>query len=139
MGLSPGNYMPYILENHPELFIVYTTKHHNPDKYNSGIIYHVHSGYMMVYVSAGILGAVALAAFMVLCMIRLIRAIWKNKKLSPWFVCGLLLVVAGAVSAAFDEGLFFQNNPQTTMFWFALGLLMSDRLLDTEMVTQAQK
>lgn len=137
-GLSPGNYMPYILQEHPELFIVYSIKHHHPGKYNSGIIYHVHSGYMMVYVSAGILGVLALAAFMVLCMLRLICVIWKNKKLSAWLVCAALLVVAGAISAVFDEGLFFQNNPQTTMFWFALGLLMSDCLLDTGMVTQVQ-
>lgn len=131
-GLSPGNYMPYILENHPELFVVRAAKRFNPDKYNSGIIYHVHSGYLMVYVSAGLLGALALAAFMVLCIIQLIRKILKSKKVNSWFVCAILMVVAGAVSAVFDEGLFFQNNPQTTMFWFALGLLMSDCLTDTE-------
>lgn len=124
-GLSPGNYMPYVIQEHPELYIVRVTKFNHPDKYNAGIIYHVHSGYMMVYVSAGLLGAIALAVFMLLCMIRAIRAIWKNKKANPWFICGLLLVVAGAISALFDEGLFFQNNPQTTMFWLALGLIMS--------------
>jgi len=137
-GLSPGNYMPYILQEHPELYVVYSIKHHHPDKYASGIIYHVHSGYMMVYVSAGILGAVALAMFMALCLIRAIFGIWKSKKANLWFVCALLLVVAGAISAAFDEGLFFQNNPQTTMFWFALGLLMSNRLVETETATQEQ-
>ncbi len=129
-GLSPGNYMSYILENHSELLIAKKIKYLHPDKYASGIIYHVHSGYLMVYVSAGILGAIALAAFMVLCLIRMCRAIWKSKRFGIWFVCSLLLVVAGAISAVFDEGLFFQNNPQTTMFWFALGLLMRDCLAD---------
>lgn len=124
-GLSPGNYMPYVIQEHPELHVVYNAKHNYPEKYAAGIIYHVHSGYLMVYVSAGALGTVALALFMLLCMLRTIWAIWKSKKANPWFICGLLLVVAGAISAAFDEGLFFQNNPQTTMFWLALGLIMS--------------
>lgn len=129
-GLSPGNYMPYAIREHPRLFIVRNAQHNLPDKYNAGIIYHVHSGYLMVYVSTGILGALALAAFVILCMIRLLRMIGKNKKPGIWFVCALLLAVAGAISAVFDEGLFFQNNPQTTMFWFALGLLMRDSFAD---------
>lgn len=124
-GLSPGNYMPYVIQEHQELYLVRTAKFNHQEKYNAGIVYHVHSGYLMVYVSAGALGAVALALFMLLCMIRTIWAIWKSEKANPWFICGLLLVVAGAISALFDEGLFFQNNPQTTMFWLALGLIMS--------------
>ena len=127
MGLSPGYYMSYVIQKHPELHIVYNAKHNYPEKYQAEIIYHVHSGYLMVYVSAGSLGAIALGLFMLLCMIRVIWAIWKSKKANPWFVCGLLLTVAGAISAAFDEGLFFQNNPHTTMFWLALGLLMSQK------------
>ena len=130
IGLSPGNYMPYILQNHPELFVVRAAKHFSPGKYNSGIIYHVHSGYMMVFVSTGILGLAALAAFIALCS-KLLWRILQKKKTGLWFACGLLLVVAGAISAAFDEGLFFQNNPQTTMFWFALGFILSDRLTET--------
>ena len=137
-GLSPGNYMTYILKNHPELFVVRAAKHFNPDKYHSGIIYHVHSGYLMVYVSAGVFGLLALAAFMGLCMFWMVRRLQNNKKTGIWFACGMLLVVAGAISAVFDEGLFFQNNPQTTMFWLALGLLLGDRLTETESAEQAQ-
>lgn len=135
-GISPGNYMPYVLREHPHLYIAYSIKHHYPEKYASGIVYHVHSGYLMVYVSAGALGAVALGVFMLLCLIRAICAIWKSKKTNPWFTCALLLVVAGAISAVFDEGLFFQNNPQTTLFWLALGFLMSNRLLEKEITEQ---
>lgn len=133
-GLSPGNYMPYILENYPELYIVDYIKHHYPDKYESGIIYHVHSGYMMVYVSAGILGFACLALFIALCVIRVLRLIRKNSQLSLVFIGAFALVTAGAISAVFDEGLFFQNNPQTTMFWFALGLLMKEDLAEADMV-----
>lgn len=126
MGLSPGNYMPYILENHADMYIVDYIKENYPSKYESGIIYHVHNGYMMVYVSAGIVGFLCLALFILLYLIRLIAVILKNKKLSGLFIGAFALVVAGALSAIFDEGLFFQNNPHTTMFWLALGVLMRE-------------
>jgi O-antigen ligase len=83
---------------------------------------------MMVYVSAGILGLLCLIAFMVLCVIRLWRNIRANRKLSLLYIGAMALVAAGAVSAVLDEGLFFQNNPHTTMFWLALGILMLDSL-----------
>jgi len=126
LGLSPGNYMPYIMENHPDLYIVDYIKQYYPDKYESGIIYHVHSGYMMVYVSAGIAGILSLAVFVLLCLIRLIGIIRKDKKVSGLFIGAIALVVAGALSAVFDESLFFQNNLQTTIFWLALGVLMCE-------------
>ena len=138
VGLSPGNYMPYILENYPDLYIVDEVKRFYPDKYNSGIIHHVHSGYMMVYVSAGMVGILSLVVYMLLCLRRFLRMVQKNKKLSHMFLGALALVIAVAVSAVFDEGLFFQNNPQTTIFWFALGLLMSGRLQDAEIAVQEQ-
>lgn len=126
VGLSPGNYMPYILENCPDLYIVEYIRQYYPDKYASGIIYHVHSGYMMVYVSAGLLGLGALAAFVLLFLRRIIRVVIENRRLSSLFICAGVIVVAGAISAIFDEGLFFQNNPQTTFFWLALGVLAKE-------------
>lgn len=128
IGLSPGNYMPYVLENHPGSYIVEYVRTHYPDKYESGIIYHVHSGYLMVYVSAGILGLGCLLAFMVLCLIRLLRTLREHKRLSHLYIGALTLIVAGAFSALLDEGLFFQNNPHTTMFWFAMGIFWLDDL-----------
>lgn len=126
VGLSPGNYMPYILENHPELYVVEYIRVNAPDKYESGIIHHVHSGYLMVYVSAGLLGLLCLAAFIVLCLIRVVGIIAKNKRLSCLFIGAFALVLTGAIAAVFDEGLFFQNNPHTTLFWFALGIMLRE-------------
>ena len=139
LGLSPGNYMPYVLENHQELYIVDYIKDNYPDKYESGIIYHVHSGYMMVYVSAGILGILSLAVFILLCLIRTIGIVQKNKNLSFLFIGSFALVVAGAISAALDEGLFFQNNPHTTMFWFALGILMSEQRAEANLLEKKRE
>lgn len=138
MGLSPGNYMPYIMENHADMYIVDYIKQNYPSKYESGIIYHVHSGYMMVYVSAGIVGFLSLALFILLYLIRLIAIILKNKKVSGLFIGAFALVVAGALSAIFDEGLFFQNNPHTTMFWLALGVLMCESMDKSEDKSDAQ-
>jgi len=126
VGLSPGNYMPYIYENHPDLYIVEYTKEFYPDKYNSGIIHHVHNGYLMVFVSAGWIGAVLLLAFCTLCVLRLFQKLREDHKTSYTVMLSFLLVVAVAISAMFDEGIFFQNNPQTSIFWLALGLLMKE-------------
>ena len=126
MGISPGNYMAYIHENHQELYIVDFIRTHWPERYDSGIIYHMHSGYLMVYVSAGWLGAALLLAFGCACVARLVKKVkaghvFPNRALWP-----LLLVTTVAISAVFDEGIFFQNNPQTSLFWLALGFLMKE-------------
>lgn len=132
VGMSPGNYMAYILEHYPDLYIVKYIQRYHPDKYASGIIYHPHNGYLMVYVSAGILGAMCLVVFMLLCMIRLVGLILRKKKLSLTYICAISMVVAGGISAMLDEGLFFQNNPHTTMFWLALGVVMSGCFLEEQ-------
>lgn len=126
IGLSPGNYMAHVFEHHQDKYIVQCIKENYPDKYESGIIYHVHSGYMMVYVSAGLIGILLLALFMLLCIIRLIKKIARNEKLSLLFLGTLAIVIIGAISAIFDEGLFFQNNPHTTIFWLSLGIVMKE-------------
>lgn len=125
IGLSPGNYMPYVMENHPDLFIVEDIQVNYPSKYESGIIYHGHSGYLNVFIGTGFLGIFSLLIFAILCVIFVFITIAKTKKLNFLFICSLSIVVATAISAILDEGLFFQNTPHTTLFWFALGLLMN--------------
>lgn len=125
VGISPGNYMPYILENHPELYIVDFIRQTWPERHASGIIYHMHSGYLMVLVSTGWLGASLLLMFALLCVSRLFGKLKDGHKTSLELMTLFLPVAAVAVSAVFDEGIFFQNNPQTTVFWLALGALMT--------------
>lgn len=126
VGLSPGNYMPYVKEHHPDLYIVTHIRDFYGDKFDSGIIYHVHNGYLMVLVSAGWIGASMMLAFALLCVSRLFSKLKDGHKTSRTLLALLLLVVAVSISALFDEGIFFQNNPQTTVFWLALGLLMKE-------------
>ena len=118
--------MDYVRDHHPELYIVEYIRLYYPAKYQSGFIYHVHSGYLMVYVSAGLGGLLLLVAFVVLCMVRVFRKIWTSPMLSGTFICSFVLVLVVAISAVFDEGIFFQNNPQTTVFWLSLGILMKE-------------
>lgn len=126
VGLSPGNYMPYVKEHHPDLYIVSHILDFYGDKFDSGIIYHVHSGYLMVLVSAGWIGASMMLMFALLCLSRLFTKLKDGHKTSLTLLAMLLLVEAVSISALFDEGIFFQNNPQTTVFWLALGLLMRE-------------
>ncbi len=125
-GLSPGNYMWHILKNHEDLYIVEDTKETYPEKYQAGIIYHPHNGFLYVYVSTGIIGALLIAAFIVLCLIRVIKKLVSGTPVSDLFVYSLVIVAIGAISAVFDTALFFQNNPHSSVFWIALGLLMKE-------------
>lgn len=123
-GLSPGNYMSYIRENHPNMFIVQYVRDNFPGKFMHGTIYHVHNGYLMVFVSTGFAGVLLMLAFIVLCFIRLARYIRRQTRVPDAFIFALAVVIAGAISAMFDKGVFFMNNPSTFLFWMALGFLM---------------
>lgn len=124
LGLSPGNYMPYIQENFPDLFIVEYVRENFPGKFESGTIYHVHNGYLMVLVSTGFLGLALLLAYLVLAVLRVGRYILRTRCLSQSFVFSLAIVLAGGISALFDKGLFFMNNTPTLLFWMAAGMVM---------------
>lgn len=124
VGISP-DYMPYVIENHPDLFIVEDIKVNYPDKYESGIIYHGHNDYLVVFIATGFLGAASLLAFIAACVYHVIKTVATNKRLSLMFVCAFAIVVVSALAGMLDIGLFFQSTPQTTLFYFALGVLMN--------------
>lgn len=124
LGLSPGNYMPYIQENFPDLFIVEYVQENFPGKFESGTIYHVHNGYLMVLVSTGFFGLGLLLGYLVLATLRVGRYILRTRSLPKSFVFSLAIVLAGGISALFDKGLFFMNNTPTLLFWMAAGIVM---------------
>ncbi len=139
LGISPGNYMPYVMEHHPELFIVEDIRVNYPDKYASGIIYHGHNGFLIVFIATGFLGALSLLVFTTLCIIHVIKMIVRRKKASLLFIGCFLFVTIGIISALLDEGLFFHNAPQTTLFWLALGGLMNSSLYAEQKNTIVEK
>lgn len=124
-GKSPGNYMAVVRDTHPELEIVRYFKEIYPEKYAAGNIYHVHSGYLMLFTSTGFLGVLLMAAFVVLCIRRVVLYIRKHDKIGVEFMVPIALVAAGALAAVFDKGIFFTDNAQTFIFWIALGLVMA--------------
>lgn len=123
-GFSAGNYMAYIKEHHPSLYIVEYIKETLPTKYEANIIYHVHNGYIMVFVSAGFIGIILLFVYLILCAIKVLKYIYKNEKISKEFIILFSLVIAGCVAACFDRGIFLSDNGQTFVFWIAAGSLM---------------
>lgn len=123
-GLSPGNYMAYIRENHPENYLVKYIRDTFPEKYEAGLIYHVHNGYLMVYVSTGLLGFGLLVAFLLLCVVRVFRYLHRHPETDPEMMIAMTVVIAGGVAAFFDKGIFFMDNTPAVLFWIAAGYVM---------------
>ena len=85
----------------------------------------MHNGYLMVFVSTGFAGVLLMLAFIVLCLVRLVRYMKRQARISDAFIFVFAVAAAGAISAVFDKGVFFMNNPSSFLFWMALGFLMS--------------
>ena len=126
LGLSPGNYMAYICENNSDLFIVQYIRDTFPEKFAGGIIYHVHNGYLMTFVSTGFLGLFLMLAYLILCLRRVLLHIKYHRRVSDVFTVSFAIVLAGFISAMFDKGLFFMDNPHTFIFWLAAGILIQE-------------
>ena len=125
VGLSPENASWYIQEHHPELYICTYIKATNPTSYERGYVYHPHSGYLKVFVSAGFIGLACVLVFFLRCAITVVSYIRRSRHLSAEFICSLMVVVAGLSSALFENELFFNlTNPIMFFFWIAVSVLM---------------
>lgn len=128
IGFSPENAGFVIQKIHPELYICRIIRRHQPELYETGYVYHTHSGYLRVFVSTGFLGLALLIIFIVRCAYAVIRQILRSRSLSPEFLFSLLVVMTGAITAMFDNEVFFNMNPESLIFWAALGILMKSAL-----------
>lgn len=124
IGLSMGNYMQYIIEKYPDLYIVDSMKKYHKEKYEAGIIYHVHNGYLMVFVATGILGFILFLIYIILCLKLAFKYLFTVCHIPAHMITLLSLVISSAVAAMFDRGIFLSDNPQSFIFWIAMGLLM---------------
>lgn len=122
--------MPYIQEKYPDLYIVTYIQKAYPEKYDAGVIYHVHSGYLTVYVAAGLIGVIALLAFMLLCIYRTLRHISQNRKLDQRYIFQLAVVLVMSISALLDKEIFFMDNVPSFAFWIALGAVMKKNMIE---------
>ena len=123
-GLSPENASWYIQEHHPDLYIAAYIKRNYKTNYANGYVFHTHNGYLKVYVSAGLAGFLLLLLFMVQYIVKVFQHVRSHLRVSPAFVCSLLVVITGASAAMFDLELFFVYHPSTFLFWLALGLML---------------
>ena len=124
-GLSPENASWYIQEHHPDLYICTYIKATNPTSYERGYVFHPHSGYLKVFVSAGFIGLACVLVFFLRCGITVVSYIRRSRHLSAEFICSLMVVVAGLSSALFENELFFNlTNPIMFFFWIAVSILM---------------
>ena len=128
IGFSPENAGFVIQKIHPELYICRIIRRHQPDLYKTGYVYHTHSGYLRVFVATGFLGLALLIIFIIRCAHAVLRQILRSRSLSLEFLFSLLIVVAGAVTAMFDNELFFNMNPESLIFWAALAILIKNAL-----------
>ena len=128
IGFSPENAGFVIQKIHPELYICRIIRRHQPDLYKTGYVYHTHSGYLRVFVATGFLGLALLIIFIIRCAHAVFRQILRSRSLSLEFLFSLLIVVAGAVTAMFDNELFFNMNPESLIFWAALAILIKNAL-----------
>lgn len=123
-GLSPENAGFYIQEHHPDLFICTFIKRTDEPLYNSGYVFHPHSGYLKTFVSTGFLGLCFMLLFIGMCAWTVIRCIIQSRRLSDEFIFSLLVCVVGASAALFDLELFFNTNPTSLIFWSSLAILL---------------
>lgn len=126
IGLSPGNYMGVIRDRHPNMYIVKYIRENFPEKYAAGSIYHVHNGYLMAWVSAGLAGLLCALAFLVLCCRRAVRYMLRRPQVSWSYITLCAIVGMGCIAAFFDKALFFMDSAPTFFFWLALGMLMKE-------------
>lgn len=119
-GLSPENASFYIQEHHPDKYIALYVKEIEPEKYAIGYVFHTHSGYLKVFVSAGFIGLAFLLIFIFSVSLRLFLYVQWSSGLSEKYIFALLVAIVGASSALFDNELFFSLNPTAFIFWISL-------------------
>lgn len=124
VGLSPQNNSFYIQEHYPDLYICTFIKATNPDLYAKGYVFHTHNGYLYVFVAAGWIGLFCMLLFFARCIVTVISCIRTSRRLRAEFIIALMVVITGAVSAVFDNEVFFNLNPTSFVFWVALSILM---------------
>lgn len=124
-GLSLSNYNDYISANHPELYIVkHFTKDYG-DSVKTDIVYECHNNYLFVFVSTGIVGLACFAAFLILALVRVLKYMKMNPRMSDACIALSAIVGVGCVEALFMNSVFLKINAMSFIFWFALGILMN--------------
>lgn len=118
-GLSMGEYQKHITNEYSNKYIVQYIKEFHPSMYERGYIYDTHSAYVGALVMTGIAGVLLLFVFLILGLIRLLKAL--AKKQSGGLLTLLFVLVFILVTSFFDSDLFFRCTSTSVLFWLISG------------------
>lgn len=122
-GFSP-NYMSIIQEEFPDIYIVQYSKEHFPQSFELGRIYDTHNGYLAIGISTGLLGFIAMGAFLICILIRALKYFIKNKHPESIAVLIFTMLVIIAVSILFDTDIFYKCSCGSVIFWLLIGCMV---------------
>ncbi len=108
-GKSPRNAIKIITDMYPENFV-------------SVRQYETHNGYLSVLVCTGVLGLIAVAAFLLKIAYTFFRDINKNS-IKDDYIMIFLIVISLLFFTCFFSNLFFINNLSTILFWMFIGYI----------------
>lgn len=123
-GYSPGNYMEIIKQEYPDKYIVQYIRDNYPLMFSLNRIYDTHNGYLAVFAGSGLLGIIAMGAFLILFGLRTLKYFIKNKRVSGFSVLVVTALAVILTSVFFDSDLFYKCTSTSVMFWMLAGFMM---------------
>ena len=111
LGASPRNIQEYCKENYPNSILVTSSRNYT----------NVHSTYVSLLSSTGVLGSVTMIGFMAIGVLTIIKVLLKMKKDYMITVGCLLAMVAIAFEGVFYLDIVFTNLTSCVIFWCAFG------------------
>lgn len=132
-GYGPGSYMDGVKETTPDAFIVTTIKEGYPAMFEQGYIYDTHNGYLSILVTSGILGVIAVAVFMLVCLVNVLKCLFVKQKPSGTVVLLTLVLTVILTTVFFDSDMFFKCTDTSMIFWVVSGFLL--KKVDSELKT----
>lgn len=123
LGFSP-NYMSIIQEKFPDIYIVQYSKEHFPLSFELGRIYDTHNGYLAIFISTGILGLIAMGAFLICILIRAIKYFIRNKHPEGMPILIFTMLVIMSVSILFDTDIFYKCSGASVIFWLLISCMV---------------
>lgn len=115
-GVSFEGLVPFAKENIPDTYII-----------SNGIweFNTLDNDYLNVFVAQGFPGIIALLLLAVTVVRTIFRGIWKvsEKNFPIVFIC-TVIVCSLVISALFQGTMFYQQTPDTMLFWLFLGSIM---------------
>ena len=126
LGYGPGHYMDAIRENYPESFIVSKIRAYYPENYDRGIICDTHNAYLSIFVTCGVIGVIAMGAFLVCCAIKTFKYLLLTQRPSGYVLLLSVLLLMILVVVFFVTDLFFICTDISMLFWIVGGFLLAE-------------